>query len=581
MKAVVLHEYGGPDKLKYEEWDDPQAGDGQILIRVAAAGINPIDWKIRSGVMKTFMPLELPTILGYDYSGVVRSVGKGVEGYAEGDRVFGRASKCYAELLLGDLADTCVSDTATPTSMPTDPGHEFADILQQLCGPGTQYVAPNYPTIDLSGFAATYATSADEKTGLPTSGEIGDIMACFNAPSLLPNINRLATNYVICDHWFSSLPGPTWPNRFYVHGASSAYWNSGGQYYQSLDDSPTSTQMGLWESVDGFIYQSGSIYDALDNAGIPWMIYYDDSLALSGSIPQVASIKGISLTNVTNVKSLSNMQNDLQNGYPYPYTFIEPNYGNITNNTYEGGSSQHPMDDVSGGENIIANVFNWITQSPLWPNSLLIITYDEHGGFYDSVTPGSTVVPNLSDQPGTNGFIFNQLGVRVPAVIVSPLVTAGVDPTVYDHSSVPATIERLFGLQALTARDKAANDLTHLLASGAVRTERPPMLDAGRPSPPKTPMTAEELTALSQEPIPESGNLRGFLAVAQKTEIELSSGTPEERAVIVAKVQAIQTRGDAEAYIGQVMARVRALRVAHAAAVRAELTKESPKKRKP
>jgi NADPH:quinone reductase-like Zn-dependent oxidoreductase len=104
MNAVVLHEYGGPDKLKYEEWDDPQAGDGQILIRVTAAGINPIDWKVRSGAMKAFIPLPLPTILGYDYSGVVRSVGKGVDGYAEGDKVFGRASKTYAELLLGDLA---------------------------------------------------------------------------------------------------------------------------------------------------------------------------------------------------------------------------------------------------------------------------------------------------------------------------------------------------------------------------------------------------------------------------------------------------------------------------------------------
>ena len=104
MKAVVLHKYGGPDELEYEEWDDPQAGDGQILIRVTAAGINPIDWKIRSGAMKTFMPLELPAILGYDYSGVVRSVGKGVEGYAEGDKVFGRAAKTYAELLLADLA---------------------------------------------------------------------------------------------------------------------------------------------------------------------------------------------------------------------------------------------------------------------------------------------------------------------------------------------------------------------------------------------------------------------------------------------------------------------------------------------
>ncbi|MBB5340276.1 NADP-dependent oxidoreductase [Tunturiibacter gelidoferens] len=104
MKAVVLHEYGGPDQLKYEEWDDPQVGDGQILIRVTAAGVNPIDWKIRSGAMKDFMPLELPAILGYDYSGVVHSVGKGVKGYVEGDKVFGRAGKTYAEFLLADLA---------------------------------------------------------------------------------------------------------------------------------------------------------------------------------------------------------------------------------------------------------------------------------------------------------------------------------------------------------------------------------------------------------------------------------------------------------------------------------------------
>jgi NADPH:quinone reductase-like Zn-dependent oxidoreductase len=104
MKAVVLHEYGGPDRLKYEEWDDPHPGDGQILIRVVAAGINPIDWKLRSGAMKNFIPLQLPAILGYDYSGVVRSIGKGVEGFAEGDRVFGRAGQAYAELVLGDLA---------------------------------------------------------------------------------------------------------------------------------------------------------------------------------------------------------------------------------------------------------------------------------------------------------------------------------------------------------------------------------------------------------------------------------------------------------------------------------------------
>ena len=98
MKAVVLHEYGGPSKLKYEDFPDPQAGKGEVLVRVAAAGLNPIDWKLRSGVMKEFMPLQFPVILGYDFSGIVREVGEGVTKFAVGDRVFGRTGAAYAEL---------------------------------------------------------------------------------------------------------------------------------------------------------------------------------------------------------------------------------------------------------------------------------------------------------------------------------------------------------------------------------------------------------------------------------------------------------------------------------------------------
>jgi NADPH:quinone reductase-like Zn-dependent oxidoreductase len=104
MKAVVLHEYGGPEKLKYEDWRDPEGGDDKVIVQVISAGVNPIDWKIRSGAMKDYMPLELPDILGYDYAGVVQSVGKAVTGYAEGDKVFGRTGKTYAQYLLADLA---------------------------------------------------------------------------------------------------------------------------------------------------------------------------------------------------------------------------------------------------------------------------------------------------------------------------------------------------------------------------------------------------------------------------------------------------------------------------------------------
>lgn len=133
MKAVVLHEYGGPEKLKYEEWKDPQAGDGQIVIRLIAAGINPIDWKLRSGAMKDFMPLQFPAILGYDYSGVVHSVGKGATDYREGDKVFGRAGKAYAEFLVADLAGMA--------KLPEGLDHVHAAALPVVLNTGEQLVA--------------------------------------------------------------------------------------------------------------------------------------------------------------------------------------------------------------------------------------------------------------------------------------------------------------------------------------------------------------------------------------------------------------------------------------------------------
>jgi NADPH:quinone reductase-like Zn-dependent oxidoreductase len=81
MKAVVLHEFGGPGKLKYEDVADPVAGEGEVLVRLTASSVNPIDYKLRSGVMQAYQPLELPTILGRDVSGIVREVGTGVRSW--------------------------------------------------------------------------------------------------------------------------------------------------------------------------------------------------------------------------------------------------------------------------------------------------------------------------------------------------------------------------------------------------------------------------------------------------------------------------------------------------------------------
>jgi NADPH:quinone reductase-like Zn-dependent oxidoreductase len=98
MKAVVLHQYGGPNELKLEDWQDPTPGDGEVLVRVSAASINPIDYKMRSGAMQQMFPVEFPAILGFDLSGTVRAVGAGVTTFVPGDKVFGRATQAYAEL---------------------------------------------------------------------------------------------------------------------------------------------------------------------------------------------------------------------------------------------------------------------------------------------------------------------------------------------------------------------------------------------------------------------------------------------------------------------------------------------------
>lgn len=97
MKAVVLHEYGGPDKLKYEDVPDPVAGEGEVLVRLSATSVNPIDWKMRSGEAKAHFPVEFPSILGRDIAGIVRSLGPGVIGFAPGDKVIALGSKTYAE----------------------------------------------------------------------------------------------------------------------------------------------------------------------------------------------------------------------------------------------------------------------------------------------------------------------------------------------------------------------------------------------------------------------------------------------------------------------------------------------------
>jgi len=344
-----------------------------------------------------------------------------------------------------------------------DPGHEFINVLHQLTGTKTWNDASTsnvYPPITNSGFVADYAD-----TGSPTPG---DIMRCYS-PQQVPVLTALAREFAVCDNWYSSIPGPTWPNRFFIHAASS-----GG-----LDDSPSGLESTVSELLDGFRFDNGTIFDRLDDRCIDWEIFEGDEF------PQVFSISGMDLNALEGkFTDFDEFAGEVEESdFEASYVFIEPSYGNILPTTagdFTCGSSQHPLDDVTRGERLIKQVYEAIRSSPHWEKSALVITYDEHGGFFDAVTPPAAVPPGDSIATNANNhhnFQFNQLGVRVPAVVISPLIPRGtIDHTQYDHTSLIRTVSRLFGLKSLTARDAAANDFLHLFSLTTPRTNTPTTL---------------------------------------------------------------------------------------------------------
>lgn len=200
---------------------------------------------------------------------------------------------------------------------------------------------------------------------------------------------------------------------------------------------------------------------------------------------------------------------------------------------------------------------------------MLILTWDEHGGFYDHVSPLPSIAPGDAPQFASSnkfGFTFMQYGTRVPAIIISPLIPANlIDHRVYDHSSVPATIEQICKIQPMTQRDAQANHLLELVSLTSPRTDAPTTLPApakpsvgelamrastqGLPAPPAT---------RPQESAASDRNMPGFLYVAMRSDLDLSP--PDQRPAILARVGAIQTRDEAREYIEEVRKKINSAR---------------------
>jgi phospholipase C len=431
-------------------------------------------------------------------------------------------------------------------AMSVDPSHEFPDVLCQLAGAGAVYPpGGQYPPIDNSGYAASYV-DACTKANQPSAP--GEIMKCYS-PDQLPVLTALATEFAVCDNWHAALPGPTWPNRMFVHAASSA----------GLDHSPTSAEITLWETVSGFSFPNGDIFDLIAmKEGVQRRLYAGDLF------PMMSALKGISLDDI---RQYEQFEADLGGAFPYNYVFIEPSYNLL--HDYKGSTSQHPLDDVRLGEGLIKSTYEAIRNSPLWESSMLIIIWDEHGGFYDHAIPPPAVAPG-DTQPSTGhnkfGFTFEQYGPRVPGIVISPWIPRNtIDHRLYDHSSVPATVEALFGLAPMTNRDAAANDLLSLLSLGAARDDTPATLPfpASGPSAPMLAMAAPLAESYSSATAPSrpndsinDGSLPVIVHAAMRQDLELSPAA--DRDGIIAKVASLKTRAEAAKYLVGVAAKRRA-----------------------
>jgi phospholipase C len=325
-----------------------------------------------------------------------------------------------------------------------DPGEGYANTNAQLFGSTT---APSPPVAQNTGFVTNFAAAIAYDTannyGIDTGTVPSDIMGIF-PPEALPVLSGLAKGFAVCDHWYGSAPTETMPNRaFAVAATSQGHMNDATK-----------------------VFTAPSIFGLLTTHSVSWKIYgYTSSPLTRLDFPDTVSAPDTCFGKFVNFKA------DAASGSLPAYSFLEPSWGSA-------GNSQHPNYDVALGEQLILDVYEALRAGPGWDQTLLIISYDEHGGCYDHVAPPSGATPPDATV-GEYGFDFTRFGVRVPVVLVSPLIPAG---TVFgvpagtmplDHTSVLKTLETRWGLPALTARDAAAPDVGDVLSLTTPRTDDP------------------------------------------------------------------------------------------------------------
>jgi len=324
-----------------------------------------------------------------------------------------------------------------------DPDHDFDAVDQQIFDGGT--------TPTMQGFIKNYFLQRKDVS------HSQKIMYYFPA-NKVPVLTTLAREFAVFNRWFSSIPGPTLCNRAFAH-----YGTSFGHVDMSL------------------FYVNAkfkSVYQRLIDASHTSKLYYFDQV--SSSLEVINLLKDQPKLFGTYDQFLE----DCRRGTLPEYSFVEPNYSD-----HDGpdgaviASDQHPDHHVAEGERFIASIYMAIRENPaLWSSTALLITYDEHGGIYDHVPPPSCMPDGFVAQPKDTRtgqpFHFDRLGVRVPAILVSPYVAKGtVVNGVFEHASIPATAMKWllpnFDNTQRSPREAAAPTFLDLLTLDTMRTDTP------------------------------------------------------------------------------------------------------------
>lgn len=299
------------------------------------------------------------------------------------------------------------------TRVRVKPHHGHAEVVAQINGGA------------MDGFVRGYGSN----------NHVAEIMSWYDQRDVL-TYDSLARQYSVCDRWFASFAGPTWPNRFFAMCGTSA----------------GITENLQWIDHDPF-------FDLLPEDS--WR-YYSHDIAFLRTVKKYKGHIG------KPIKKVSSFYEACLNGTLPSVSWIDPNFTLVgVDALMNWANDDHPPADIARGQNLVARVYNHLLASPAWPHVLLVVIYDEHGGFYDHVTPPASPAPEAAP--------FDRLGVRVPAFVISPWAPRGVPfHGELDHTCIARTALELFApdrIHESTPRVAQSNSLLPLLTESRARTD--------------------------------------------------------------------------------------------------------------